>query len=239
MSHELRTPLNAIIGYSEVMLEEAEIENNLDDVYIDDIGRIRQAGQHLLRIINDILDLSKIEANQTTLEIVDFSIEAMVSSVTETIRPMSDRQNNRIEIRNTIANDEMISDPQKLQQILLNLMSNAAKFTENGSISLNLYCQSDNLICFEVRDTGIGIPANSIDYIFESFRQVDNSMSRSFDGTGLGLTISKRLSSILGGTLTVKSQFGQGTAFLLTIPRCLGAKNSEIVPVHSNVSLIS
>lgn len=229
MSHELRTPLNAIIGYSEVMLEEAEIENNLEEIYINDISRVRQAGQHLLRIINDILDLSKIEANQMTLDVVDFSIKSLVHSVVETVRPMSNRQSNKIEVNLLTENDEMISDPQKIQQILLNLLSNAAKFTENGLISISTYTVQNNRVCFEVRDTGIGIPPAAVQNIFESFRQVDNSMSRSFEGTGLGLTISKRLSEILGGTIEVESELGRGTVFRLCIRQRLMATNPPAV----------
>lgn len=218
MSHELRTPLNAIIGYSENMLEEAEIEDDLDGYYADDIKRIQQAGSHLLRLINDILDLSKLEANKMNLSLSTFNVQSLVDYVVDSVQPMIDKHYNELIVDNEVPDLVMHSDEQKITQVLLNLTSNAAKFTQAGQIVLSVSLVEEGFIKFEVADSGVGIHKDALSTIFESFRQAENSKSRSFEGTGLGLTISKRFVQMMGGTLEVESEVGVGSTFSTVLP---------------------
>jgi signal transduction histidine kinase len=224
MSHELRTPLNAVIGYSESIIEEVEEDGHFADEHLEDINRIKKSGEDLLTVINDILDLSKIEANQLQVIVTEFSAAELVGDAVSTVLPMAKRNQNVVEIKNQALLEDLTieSDQVRLGQIIVNLLSNAVKYCRDGkvTIALNLieFEDSENIL-IEVRDTGIGIPHEQIDSIFEPFQQVENSYSRSFAGTGLGLTISRKLADLLGGELSVKSEIGVGSSFFLIIPK--------------------
>jgi len=220
MSHELRTPLNAIIGYSEMLKEEAE--DLEQDNYIPDLQKIHAAGKHLLGLINDVLDLSKIEAGKMDLFIEPVDIEILLSEVTSTIQPLVEKNANRLEIERPNVLGEMQTDMTKLRQMLLNLLSNAAKFTEKGIICLDINHQtrtdSDDWVTFCVADDGIGMTEEQQQKLFRPFTQADTSTTRRYGGTGLGLTITKQFSEMMGGTLEVESQFGFGSRFSISLP---------------------
>ena len=222
VSHELRTPLNAIIGYSELLLDEIVHEKKLDLTEGQtDLERIRYSGRHLLAIVNNILDLSKIEAEEMELVFSPVLLDSLLSVVVDTVRPIADQQNNQLHITFSQLDDYIYLDQTKVQQVLLNLLSNAAKFTSDGEISLHssvIKEDDQEQIKFVVQDTGIGISENNLETIFDSFQQVDNSETRSFRGTGLGLAIVKNLVDLMSGTLTVVSEIEQGTTFTVVLP---------------------
>jgi len=229
MSHELRTPLNAIIGYSEMMLDETNERN--DTIYTDDILKIIAAGKHLLHLINEVLDLSKIEAGKLELNVGKIDIPKLVHELQNTIEPLARQNNNTIDIELDNELTYFYSDEVKLRQILINLFANACKFTENGKISLNVSRQkskNENNIVFVVSDTGVGIRAEYLDKLFEPFTQGDNSTTRNYSGTGLGLSICRHLCLFLGGDITVKSTAGQGTMFIVTLPLEIKAPDPAI-----------
>ena len=218
MSHELRTPLNAVIGYSEMLIEEAD-ERGLADS-LDDVKKIQFAGKHLLGLISDILDLSKIEAGRMDIHLETFDVSDMVETVLGTIRPIADRSGNRI-----IVTQERIgfvhADLTKIRQILLNLLSNAVKFTDRGEIRLTVsqtLLGSMQAIQFVVSDTGIGMTTTQRGKLFQAFTQGDSSTARRFGGTGLGLAISKAFCDMLGGDIDVQSKIGVGTTFTVRLP---------------------
>ncbi|MEK7991922.1 MAG: ATP-binding sensor histidine kinase [Thiotrichaceae bacterium] len=220
MSHELRTPLNAILGYSEIIRDDAE-DMGYDDI-MPDLDKINMAGNHLVNIISDILNLSKIEADKLDLQLSDFSVAHLVEEVCNTILPFVDSDNNQLEIEQMDDLAEMHSDYHKLSQILLNILNNAIKFSEKTKIIFTISVITDgktDWFEFSVTDFGIGIPANRLDKIFEPFTQADNSSTRSYDGTGLGLTISKRFCEALGGIIEVESELNQGSTFTVRMPR--------------------
>ena len=238
MSHELRTPLNAIIGYSEALLEDAQYEFSLEDEQVKDIDRILNSGRHLLHLINDILDLSKLEANQTSVNYEELKLASLINKLTETILPAMSKQDNVFSVENNFDAGEIVGDEYKLVQILLNLLSNAAKFTEKGTITLKIDRFKEDLIVFKVIDSGIGIPDDAFAQIFEPFRQVENTKARSFDGTGLGLAISQKLANAMGGEITVQSQVGVGSTFTLILPTNIHLDpNMMDGPVHQVLSL--
>jgi signal transduction histidine kinase len=214
MSHELRTPLNAIIGYSEI-LEEDAIEHKAT-VLTSDIKNIRYAGHHLLELINEILDLSKIEAGRMGLHIEDFELAPVVDDVITTIKPLVEKNNNKIVLQIGEQLGQIRSDATKVRQILFNLTSNACKFTENGSISINVQratLEDENFVKIDIKDTGIGMTPVQIAQIFHPFVQGDTSTTRKYGGTGLGLAITKRYCAMLGGEISVTSDPGKGTSF--------------------------
>ncbi|PSB44128.1 histidine kinase [filamentous cyanobacterium Phorm 6] len=223
MSHELRTPLNAIIGYSEILQEDA-----LDlgeENFISDLTRIHNAGNHLLGLINDILDLSKIEAGHAELELATFDVSEVVQDVARTVEPLFFRNTNRLNVECPPNIGELHSDKIKLTQILFNLLSNAAKFTQKGTITLSVErikndensWDSEQLI-FKCIDTGIGMTPEQLQKLFQPFTQADASTTRKYGGTGLGLAIAQKYSEILGGEITVNSEFGKGSTFTLMLP---------------------
>jgi len=219
MSHELRTPLNAIIGYSEMLQEEAS-DNNMK-VFSDDLNKIALSGKHLLDLINDILDLSKIEAGKMEVFIEQFNIKSLVDDITSVIWPLARTNNNSINVHCADDVETMKSDKTKIKQSLFNLMSNACKFTRDGQVSLSVRKESTNgydWIIFDVSDTGIGIAEDQIDKLFRDFTQADSSTTREFGGTGLGLVISKRFCQMLGGDIQVESVYGEGATFSIVIP---------------------
>ncbi len=216
MSHELRTPLNAIIGYSEMLQEEAEEDGQ--EQFIPDLGKIHSAGKHLLALINDILDLSKVEAGKTELFLEPFDILALVEEVKATVTPLVRRNGNRLEVVAEGDQEPMTADVTKVRQVLLNLLSNAAKFTENGTIQLRVRRDRDE-VCIAISDSGIGMTPEQIGRLFEAFSQAEASTAKTYGGTGLGLVISRKFCRLMGGDITVESAPGEGTTFTVRLPR--------------------
>lgn len=226
MSHELRTPLNAIIGYSELIEEELGDTDEAKGL-MGDVGRIEYSGRHLLDLINNLLDISKIEARQMTLDIAPVRLNSLIEEVVITTEPLVDLNSNQFSIENNLKQFEMISDGQKIKQILINLLSNAFKFTFDAQVLLSVKSTVEDgseLVEFCVADHGSGISPEFIDQLFEPFSQGDNSTSRSHQGTGLGLAISKQFSIMLGGDIFVESSINEGSKFILRIPRYLESK---------------
>ncbi|MDY6802947.1 MAG: ATP-binding protein [Cyanobacteriota bacterium] len=237
MSHELRTPLNAIIGYSEIMLEDA-VDLGLE-TSIPDLTKIQTAGRHLLSIINDILDLSKVEAGKMELHMEPFDIESLIDNVLSTIQPTIEKNCNVLEVIFEDPIELIRADLTKLRQVILNLLSNAAKFTENGKITLKVREATDEekqgiearkkdcdrlkdgkrqYILISVADTGIGISYEHLEHLFEPFTQADSSTTRKYGGTGLGLAISRHFCKMMGGDISVESELGKGSVFTVTLP---------------------
>jgi PAS domain S-box-containing protein len=232
MSHELRTPLNAIIGYSEMLQEEMEELNQPG--LIPDLKKIHSSGKHLLTLINDVLDLSKIEAGKMTLYLETFEIAKLVQEVANTVQLLIEKNRNRLEIDCPSNIGSIRADHTKVRQVLFNLLSNACKFTQNGTIYLRAISQpfapqgeelgpivspAPPTIRFIVEDTGIGMNSEQVSRLFVAFSQADVSTTRRYGGTGLGLTISKKFCEMMGGDLTVESQAGQGSIFTVVLPK--------------------
>jgi len=215
MSHELRTPLNAIIGYSEMISEDIDAAH--DPVVHDDVLKIQSAAKHLLHLINEILDLSKIEAGQMQLFIETLDINEIIENVVQLVKPLVNANNNQFHTVIELENKIIQSDALKLRQILLNVLSNAAKFCKKGEIRLHIKLDAE-MLCFEVSDTGIGMSESQIDNLFQPFVQADSSTTRQYGGTGLGLTITKQYCEMLQGSLSVKSELHVGTCFKIVIP---------------------
>jgi signal transduction histidine kinase len=219
MSHELRTPLNAIIGYSEMLQEEAEeLERK---AFVPDLQKIQVAGKHLLSLINDILDLSKIEAGRMELFLETYSVNTLINEVKALIQPLAEKNGNVLIVRWTGTLGSMQADMTRFRQILFNLLSNACKFTNKGTVTLeaNRIRENDkDWIQFRVRDTGIGMTPEQIAKLFQPFMQADATTSRKFGGTGLGLVLSRRYSQMMGGDMTVESEPSKGTTFMVRLP---------------------
>jgi signal transduction histidine kinase/CheY-like chemotaxis protein len=223
MSHELRTPMNAILGYSEMLIEEAE-DAGQDD-FVPDLQKIHAAGKHLLSLINDVLDLSKIEAGKVELYVETFDIRDVLDAAEATIAPLAAKNGNALVLEAPAEPGKMRADVTKVRQSLLNLMSNAAKFTKNGTVTLSTHIEGDR-VRFAVRDTGIGIPADKLDHVFEEFTQADSSTTREFGGTGLGLAISRRFCQMMGGDIHVESTVGEGSTFTIELPLRVDARDA-------------
>jgi len=220
MSHELRTPLNAVIGITEMLKEDAE-EFGQDD-FIEPLDRISRAGKHLLHLINEILDLSKIEAGKLEFHLEEFDVPSMVRDVATTVQPLADTNGNQLVVHCPQDLGSMRADLTRARQIVLNLLSNACKFTENGEVSVNVRSEeakAGDQVIMEVSDTGIGMTPEQIDKLFEEFSQADSSTTRRFGGTGLGLAISRRLARMMGGDIEVASTSGEGSTFTVRLPR--------------------
>lgn len=220
MSHELRTPLNAILGYSEVIEEEAH-ETGQEDL-LEDIQTIRQSGEHLLGLINGVLDLAKVESGKMELFLETVTLQSLVKEIKATIGPLVEENGNTLVIEQPKQLGSLHADIVKLRQCLLNLLSNASKFTKNGTITLNLSQteQPDgSWIHFQVIDSGIGMTPAQLDKIFDAFTQADTSTTRDYGGTGLGLSITKSFVDMMGGHITVESQPGEGTTFSIHLPQ--------------------
>jgi|GEM_PF-1894868 signal transduction histidine kinase len=217
MSHELRTPLNAIISYSE-LIEEQLIEDEITS-YVPDLKKIQLAAHHLQALINDILDISKIEAGKMELYLEEVNVCLLVNDVTTTVQPMIEKKGNHLEVSCPQNVGLMTTDLIKTRQILFNLMSNANKFTEKGQLRLTVQPAGQaEKITFSVSDSGIGMSPEQMKHLFEEFRQGESSTTRKYGGTGLGLAISQRLARLMGGDISVSSQLGAGSTFSLTLP---------------------
>ncbi len=219
MSHELRTPMNAIIGYSEMLIEDAEDYGT--EQAVPDLDKIRSAGNHLLSLINNILDLSKIEANKMELNLETFSLQDLMRETSVTVQPLVNKNHNLFETQ--IADDisDIHADRTKVKQALFNLLSNACKFTEHGLIRVeaDLATREDReWIAIRVCDTGIGISPEQQERVFNDFMQADSSTTRRYGETGLGLAISKRFCQMMGGDITLTSSLGEGSTFTLSLP---------------------
>ncbi len=224
MSHELRTPLNAIIGYSEMLQEEAEDLGQED--FLPDLGKIRTAGKHLLALINDILDLSKIEAGKMTFYVESFDVQGMIRDVVTTVEPLVKKNGNTLQVDQAADCGMMHSDLTRIKQSVLNLLSNACKFTDQGTVTLTVHretVQEQDWLCFQVRDTGIGMSSEQCDRLFQAFTQADASTTRKYGGTGLGLVITQRFCQMLGGDITVHSVLGEGSTFTIHLPAMMHA----------------
>jgi len=242
MSHELRTPMNAILGYSEMLMEDAR-DVGQDD-FIPDLKKINQAGSHLLSLINDVLDLSKIESGRMEVFAEDIDVGALIDQVAGTAQPLMTRNNNKFKIERGEQLGNAHQDITKLRQSLLNMLSNAAKFTHEGTITLRTERKSQadgEWLMFSVNDTGIGIPADKLEHVFEEFSQADTSTTRNYGGTGLGLPISRRFCQMLGGDLTVRSSAGEGSTFTMRVPVRLPGTDAEMpvatMPIKTDTEL--
>jgi len=219
MSHELRTPLNAIIGYAEMLQEDAEDAG--DAAAVQDLNRILTAAKHLLSLINEILDLSKIESGRMDVAAAPFEPHAMLEDLIATVRPIAEQNGNTIVVTENDGGSDAFTDAMKLRQCVLNLLSNAAKFTRNGRIEVTTNrrpCNGVDQLFITVRDTGIGMSKEHMSRLFQPFVQADPSITQQYGGTGLGLTITRRLAQLLGGDVTVTSTLGEGAAFTLHVP---------------------
>ena len=246
MSHELRTPLNAIIGYSEMLQEEA-VDLDLRSV-IPDLQKIQDAGRHLLGLINDVLDISKIEAGKMELYLEDFDLPTLINEVLATVQPLATQRHNTLMVERAAELGQMHADQIKVRQVLFNLLSNACKFTERGSVRLRvtkmknaeLSMQNGALpelsIRFEVIDSGIGMSAEQIARLFQPFSQADVSTTRKYGGTGLGLAISRHFCEIMGGTIAIMSVPDQGSTFTVTLPMQLEAPVSPLAPISATIA---
>ena len=232
MSHELRTPLNAIIGYSEMLGEEAEELGN--EQFKEDLQRIQTAAKHLLGLINSVLDLSKIEAGKMALFLETLDVEQLANEVAVTAAPLVHNKGNQLVL--TVEPDvgTLKGDATKLRQILLNLLSNASKFTENGTITLAIRRDPWRPQWLEliVRDTGIGMDASALSKVFEPFTQADGATTRKYGGTGLGLTICRRFTQMMGGDISVKSEPGQGSTFTVRLPTEVWNEDGEATSIR-------
>ncbi|MBT7443714.1 MAG: hybrid sensor histidine kinase/response regulator, partial [Methylococcales bacterium] len=219
MSHELRTPLNAVIGYADILMEEMEEGGSAE--WLNSMGKVSRSSHHLLLMINDLLDISKIEARTMRLNVEEFELIELVHDVVHTIEPIIKENDNHFEfeVGNVIAH--MVSDPVRVKQVLYNLLSNAAKFTKKGTIRLVITekkFQEGKCLTFEVSDTGIGLSQSQMANIFTAFAQVDPSSTREYGGVGLGLAITQHLCEMLGGSIDVASEKGKGATFTVKLP---------------------
>jgi GAF domain-containing protein/CheY-like chemotaxis protein len=231
MSHELRTPLNAIIGYSEMLQEDAADLGA--EQFTDDLKRINAAGKHLLELINAVLDLSKIEAGKMELYLESFDVAGLVRDIAAVIQPLAAKNANRLEVRCPDDVGTMRADLTKVRQALFNLLSNACKFTDRGTISLVVAREaSDGHDClmFDVSDTGIGMTPEQVSRLFEAFSQADAATTRRYGGTGLGLALSRRLCRMMGGDVTVESAAGRGSTFTIRLPAHVAEPTEEPAP---------
>jgi signal transduction histidine kinase len=228
MSHELRTPLNAIIGVSEMLREDAEALKQ----DIEPLDRVLGAARHLLALINDILDLSKIEAGRMELHLETFALAPLIDSVIKTIEPLAAKNGNQVAIHCDAAIGTMHGDQMRLRQALLNLLSNANKFTDRGTITIDAAQRSQSgrdWVTFAVADTGIGMTPEQMGKLFQEFAQASSSTASKYGGTGLGLAISRRFCQMMGGDITVESEPGKGSTFTIGLPRIVETPKEGVV----------
>lgn len=218
MTHELRTPLNAIIGYSELLAEEMR-----DETETKDLEKITTASKYLLSLINNVLDLSKVEAHKMMLHLEEFPIAPLLTEVTSTISPLVTKNGNTLTVEGTAKIDKMYADQTKVRQVLYNLLSNACKFTHQGTIVLRVFHHQDqdpekNWIYFQVQDTGIGLTEEQKENLFQKYVQATSTTARKYGGTGLGLVLSQKFCQLMGGKITVTSEAGKGSIFTVQLP---------------------
>ena len=229
MTHELRTPLNAIIGYSEMLQE--DMEDAGQDEFIPDLEKITTAGKHLLALVNDVLDFSKVEAGRMELHLETFAVSMILGEIYKTMHLLVEKNKNVLNIEYSPDVGEMHADMTKIRQCLFNLVSNANKFTENGRVDVIVERYDDHgreWISFAVRDTGIGMTEAQVDKLFNAFTQADSSTTRKFGGTGLGLVISREFARMMRGDITVTSEFGKGSCFTMYLPMEVGLPAEKI-----------
>ncbi len=220
MSHELRTPLNGIIGFSSFLVgEKPGPLNERQKEYMNDVLK---SGRHLLRLINDLLDVAKIEAGEFQLMVEPFNLSEAVEEVTRILGPLIEEKNLQLHVEVRLKDDEVVLDPRRIKQVLYNLLSNAIKFTaEHGCIEIRVTDAPSGQVELAVRDTGIGIKSDDFERLFVEFQQLDSSSERSFQGTGLGLALSKKIIRLHRGQISVESEWGKGSTFKVTLPRTL------------------
>ncbi len=219
MSHELRTPLNAIINDSELLQEEVTEQGHLD--YVADLQKIHASGKHLLTLVSDILDFASIESGKVALHRETFHVPGMVHEIVATLQPLLTKHANTLEVHVADEVETLYADKTKVQQSLLQLLSNACKFTSHGRIGLDVACETADghpTVRFQVHDTGVGMSPDDIHKLFQPFTQVDDTATRQYGGTGLGLAIGQRLCQLMGGEITVTSMLGKGSTFTMHIP---------------------
>ncbi len=239
MSHELRTPLNAILGYSDILQEDAR-EHGFTEL-VPDLRKVHAAGRHLLSLINDVLDLSKIESGKMELVLEDFEVQALVADVQATIQPLVARKHNTLVVRGADTSGGMRADLTRVRQVLFNLLGNASKFTENGTVTLELARETQGereWIVFRVRDTGIGMTSEQQARIFEDFVQADAKTSRRYGGTGLGLAISRRFCRLMGGDISVESEPQRGSLFTVRLPALVRRKPEPVGEARIGTALV-
>jgi signal transduction histidine kinase len=231
VSHELRTPLNAIIGYSEMLQEEAE-DQRLDN-FRADLHKIRTAGRYLLTLINELLDLAKIESGQMELRLETFDIADIIADLVATIRPLVETNANTLVVQTDASLGTMYSDPTRMRQVLFNLLSNACKFTKQGTIRLEVRRTAQSTgdwLTFRVCDSGIGMTPEQITRLFQEFTQADVSIAAQYGGTGLGLALSRQLCQLMAGHITIESIAGQGSTFVVQLPARATQPGQETTP---------
>jgi signal transduction histidine kinase len=220
MSHELRTPLNAVIGYSEILREEFEDRGGLEQKAAD-LDRINAAGRHLIALVNEVLDLSRIESEDLNVQNQEIDVAMLVDEVIATVAPLIRAKDNKLEVQIPPSIGSIVADSLKLRQSMINLLSNAAKFTSRGTITLTVmrrHGEAGERLMIEVRDTGIGISKEGLERLFQNFSQAEPSTASRFGGTGLGLALTRRFCQSMGGTVEVESQLGVGSSFTIDIP---------------------
>ncbi|NMF83098.1 hybrid sensor histidine kinase/response regulator [Nodosilinea sp. P-1105] len=217
MSHELRTPLNAILGFSQIL--DTQAKGPLNDYQAEMIKRIFTNGKNLLNLVNDILDLSKLEAQRLSLTPAPVDLHRLVMATLSDLQSLASEKQLTLDTQLTLENPIVVNDEHRLRQVLVNLVSNAIKFTDRGAIRISVTAKDADTITLTVADTGVGIDADHLPHIFEAFRQIDQTIRRRNSGTGLGLAIIHSLVSLMGGRITVDSQLGQGTTFAVHLPR--------------------
>ncbi len=240
MSHELRTPMNAIIGYSEMLVDDAQ--DNGQEKSIPDLQRITSAGKHLLQLINDILDLSKVEARRLDLHLETFQVAPLVQDIVTTIRPLAEKNTNTVVVNTAADVGSMRGDITRVRQVLLNLLSNACKFTERGTVSLEVVRESANgrdWLLFRVKDSGIGMTPEQMAKLFKPFSQADSSTTRKYGGTGLGLAISKRFCETMGGDIGLESEYGKGSTFTVRLPAEVAEPKAAPLPATTRPKPLS
>ena len=238
MSHELRTPLNAVIGFSEILLENVEFDGKAEtkESKKTDLKRINAAGQHLLSLVTDVLDLSKIESNFIELKPEQFDLAEAVRGIVASVEPMVSKNGNKLIVKCADDLGMVSTDATKLRQVALNLLSNAAKFTENGTVTLSAYRRKSPVgdwIEIQVQDTGIGIAQSELSNLFQNFSQANRTTSTKYGGTGLGLALSKKFCGLMGGGITATSELGRGSCFTM---RVLAWMNEETLSEETGLS---
>ena len=236
MSHELRTPLNSVIALSGVLSR--KLKGEIEDEVFNYIEVIERNGKHLLSLINDILDLSKIESGQETIELKSFDIKELINDIFNLLQSQAEKNHNQLSLKTDILKPVLISDYKKVKHILFNLTDNAIKFTHNGKIEISIK-ESDNNYKIVVSDSGIGIAEENLDHIFDEFRQADTSTSRKYGGTGLGLSIAKKYAILLNGNISVESKYGEGSNFTLIIPKTNISYIEKIEPDYYNDEVLT